>query len=297
MLEKRSLAIKERVFLVGCSRSGTTLLQTLLSSHSKIHSFPETGFFIKSVHRRCQLTALFGFATGREYQALQTFLRKIDREDLAGHVSKQSLFFQTSVNSFISILDYLTLEEGKDIWIEKSPKHFYYTNLIKKYVPDAYFIFIVRDGRDVVASIYDRSLKFPEYFGNRKQSLNYGIQLWNNALEMAFKYVNKPDYTIVSYEHLIEKPDVTLRWICNDIGVEYEPQMVKMTEVAAQKVILPHQKWVMGAMESPRPKLSKFELLFDQETRCWISNSLKLKKFEELKQFLYNVSQLDEVQP
>ena len=36
-----------RVFIVGCPRSGTTLLQAMLASHETVYSFPETHFFKK----------------------------------------------------------------------------------------------------------------------------------------------------------------------------------------------------------------------------------------------------------
>ncbi|MGC1525664.1 MAG: sulfotransferase, partial [Phormidesmis sp.] len=35
----------KRLFLVGCARSGTTLLQSLLASHPGVASFPESNFF------------------------------------------------------------------------------------------------------------------------------------------------------------------------------------------------------------------------------------------------------------
>ena len=37
--------IEKRVFLVGCPRSGTTLLQSMLHAHPSIYSLPETKFF------------------------------------------------------------------------------------------------------------------------------------------------------------------------------------------------------------------------------------------------------------
>src|ERR1043166_465784 len=42
-------SIERRIFLVGCARSGTTLLQSLLAAHSSIASFPETHFFAATV--------------------------------------------------------------------------------------------------------------------------------------------------------------------------------------------------------------------------------------------------------
>jgi hypothetical protein len=50
--------IKGRFFLVGCPRSGTTLLQSLIVAHSQIASFPESKFFQRvvipnSIYSKC----------------------------------------------------------------------------------------------------------------------------------------------------------------------------------------------------------------------------------------------------
>ena len=39
------MKVKERVFIVGVPRSGTTLIQSLLASHPQIETFPESHFF------------------------------------------------------------------------------------------------------------------------------------------------------------------------------------------------------------------------------------------------------------
>jgi len=48
--------IKTRAFLVGCPRSGTTLLQAMLFAHPEIYSFPETNFFLSLFGARDLLT-------------------------------------------------------------------------------------------------------------------------------------------------------------------------------------------------------------------------------------------------
>ena len=129
--------IDKRLFLVGASRSGTTILQALIASHPEIHSFPETSFFILAIGEASvwrQRFARLGLATGKERWAIHRFLRQIERQDLFPLVSKRPLLLRTAVDGFTHVLDFLTLEEDRSMWVEKSPLHFYYINFIQEYV-------------------------------------------------------------------------------------------------------------------------------------------------------------------
>ena len=44
-------SMNARAFLVGCQRSGTTLLQVLMANHPDIYSFPETFFFKDTIYQ------------------------------------------------------------------------------------------------------------------------------------------------------------------------------------------------------------------------------------------------------
>ena len=280
-MSARNRAINARVFLVGCERSGTTLLQVLVASHPRIHSFPETSFFVNGIGRRRRPLAWLGLATGKERWSIGLFLKRTGREDLSDIFPGRPLLLRTAVDGFVRILDHLALEAGKDIWLEKSPMHIHYIGFIKRYVPDSYFIHIIRDGRGVIASIYDRALRFPQKF-DRQRKLVSAVRKWNRALKVSPRYIGSPGHTFVLYGQLVEEPDKVLAQICSDLGLAYDPRMKDVTEVAHQ-VILPNQQWVMGAMEPPRLMPSKFCRLFDQETRDWISRRLKLDQFEKIK--------------
>jgi hypothetical protein len=99
---------------------------------------------------------------------------------------------QTAVNNFIYLLDQLTLREGKSVWIEKTPKHFRYIAFIRRFIPSAQIIHMIRDGRDVVASIYDRANSFPDRF-SEQSALTYGIGLWNEAVDTSVRYLTDLD--------------------------------------------------------------------------------------------------------
>jgi hypothetical protein len=156
-MSSRNLAINGRLFLVGCSRSGTTLLQVLMAGHPRIHSFPETGFFIHAVGVRRRPLAWLGLTTSKARWAIKELLRNTGREDLYEIVPQRPFLLGSVVSSFVHVLDRLTLEEEKDIWLEKTPRHVFYVDYIKRYVDNAHVIHLIRDGRDVVASIRSSS--------------------------------------------------------------------------------------------------------------------------------------------
>ena len=164
---------KKRFFLVGCPRSGTTLLQMLLSAHSKIASFPESQFFLDAVglyQRRVfgempsdfreafydirgNLRVALGIAFRLSYQRVQKFLDDVNREDLIALFPRNHSLKQQT-RAFFKILDVLTADQGKELWLEKSPHHLSYIDVIERYEPNANFIHLVRNGTDTIASIY-----------------------------------------------------------------------------------------------------------------------------------------------
>ena len=72
--------IKERIFLVGCPRSGTTLLQSLLAANSKVLSFPETHFFGHLFYSR-KLLSILGIANWRARLRWVQFLKEIGHQE------------------------------------------------------------------------------------------------------------------------------------------------------------------------------------------------------------------------
>src|SRR4051794_23668295 len=94
-------AIQERCFLVGCIRSGTTLLQSLLAAHPQVTSFPESMFYRIAVGQAAERARgvlprtvkqrvgrlvretrwRLGVASPVGRRRAQSFLREMERED------------------------------------------------------------------------------------------------------------------------------------------------------------------------------------------------------------------------
>src|SRR6266851_447179 len=153
---------KAPVFVLGCGRSGTKLLyHTLLSAG---------GFAV--YHAESNAFNLIGLRFG-------SLTRRENRRDLLDHWLRSKLFYRSGLSreeiepkileecrnggDFLRILmETIARKQGVERWAECTPLHLLYLPLIKKLLPDALIVHIIRDGRDVAVSL-DRIGMFIEH--------------------------------------------------------------------------------------------------------------------------------------
>jgi len=206
---------KPPIFIVGSPRSGTTLLRSLLSRHPSIAICAETRFFTEVYKRRSAFGPLEKLENRRrlvdEYLALARISHfRIDVEKL-----RQSLLAEaTTYPAFLTTLirGYADFHQ-KERCGEKTPNHAFFTETLSEWYPGAYLIHIVRDPRDVVASL-QRMVWAPKSVWN-----NAWIWLLFNRAAEASRH--RPEYLRVQYEQLIEAPQQELARICRHVGEEW----------------------------------------------------------------------------
>jgi len=272
-MRRRGVLVKGRIFIVGCPRSGTTLLQSLLAAHPQIFSCPETHFFPNTVGSGWR--KYLGIASSKARQKLCEFLKEIGQEKMEGLLPSRCFMVRHYVNVFVAILDELTEREGKNIWVEKTPQHLHYIDVVEKCIPDAKFIHLVRNGKDVVASLYDVTHRYPESWGGPR-SIEQCVRRWNTDVKITQRYVTAPNHIVVRYEDLVQDPKTTMKKICDFIGVEFTPMMIEQHTRAGEKIILEGQEWVKSAKEPIRKvKESKFGTVFNKWEQAWILDHLE----------------------
>lgn len=200
-------------FIVGCGRSGTTMLRTMLNLHPKIGVPPESLF-------------IADYLRAKDRVSVERMRRLICREPELRHWDLNQVQKITARSSSIEeIVEDLHMEYagGSDkLAGQKTPRFVRYLDIISAAYPDAKFIHLVRDPRSVVASL--------KYSPNHRLPVPQGAARWVNDVELGLHYeAVHPDKVIrVQYEELIEQPEATLRGICTFIGVEYDPGMVEL---------------------------------------------------------------------
>jgi len=142
------------VFVLGCNRSGTKFLyHTLLSAGGFAIYHEESAAF-------CLFGRHFGNLVNRgnrrrlldAYFLSRLFHRTgLDPKD----IEEQILENCRNAGDFLRIvMEAIASKQGVERWAECTPLHLLYIPLIKKLMPDALIVHIIRDGRDVAASLH-----------------------------------------------------------------------------------------------------------------------------------------------
>jgi hypothetical protein len=128
--------------------------------------------------------------------------------------------------SFMRVLDQITLEEDKVVWLEKTPGHLRFIKKIVEIQPDAVFIHILRNGLDNIASLYHLSQKYPESWGLWLPDLDSCIQRWVDDMRMNLGYMGGENHKLIRYEQLVQQPQPVLEALCQFIQVDFEIKML-----------------------------------------------------------------------
>ncbi|MGK7904364.1 MAG: sulfotransferase, partial [Hormoscilla sp.] len=243
--------ITGQIFIVGCPRSGTTLLQSLLGAHPQIASFPESHLF-QNLRIR-YLSRLLGLANFKGKQQLNWFLEKIGQEQLQQHLPKVPLFISQYVSVFVEALDTATRQQGKSLWVEKSPEHVRFIQLFEHLIPEAKFIHLVRNGADVMASLYDVSRKHQrgDIWGE-PWDIDKCIKTWVDSIGFSRRHLHKANHILVRYEQLVAAPTLVLTGLCEFMGIAFDEVMLKDYGAIAQQVVRKDETWKASVGEPIR---------------------------------------------
>jgi len=264
-------SVKKRIFIVGAARSGTTLLQSMLAAHPEIYSFPETHFFTSTIPRQFikRILKIYG---KKELNKIQIFLKRINSNIKEDCLNRRYLSSKSWAGCLINVLDQISLVNGYQCWVEKTPMHLYYIPLIMSEKPDAKFIHIIRNGEDVVASLFEVSHKNPEYFGGSK-SIDQCIRRWQRDIKISKRYLSDKNHSFVRYTDLVEKPREVLKQLLTKISIHYDENVLNFKE-AAETLILSEERWKKNNKGNLRKGKRKFNTLFNETEKNYITRQV-----------------------
>lgn len=177
-------------FIVGCGRSGTTLLRTLLNRH------PDVGIPLESLFIIDYLKA----SEDAEISVLnRMLLEEPEIREWGIDPSPETLEGSESVSESIARLHELYIRpEGKSRWGQKTPRFVRYMDLLIKHFPDARFVHLVRDPRAVANSLIHSDVHWSNAY--------YAALRWNRDVSMGLDFeIRHPDRVLrVTYEDLVQ---------------------------------------------------------------------------------------------
>jgi len=177
--------MENMIFIFGCGHSGTTILNKIMSNHKNIH--------------------------GLDYETGLFARRKYKNKDLFDNTLKN--------------LDEERKKSNKKWICEKTPAHVYAINKIFELIKNPKIIIIVRDGRDVVSSLYKR-------YNNFEKSVDRWIKDNQEWVNSQYKY----HLHALRYEDLIKEPKIQIKRICDYLEEEYDDNILNYKK---EKIELP----------------------------------------------------------
>lgn len=205
--------------IVGAPRSGTTLLRFMLDSHPALAIPPETGFLPQAARLRVPWLLrqrLFHLAT-RSTPAWPDF----HLDDSEFRLSLEQIRPFTISEGIRAFYRLYAQRHGKVRSGDKTPLYALEMPAIRSLLPEAHFIHIIRDGRDVALSL--RKTWFTP-----SKDISTLARYWVLIVTTArMQGRNSSTYCELRYEDLLADPEGKLRTICRFIQLDFHPGMLE----------------------------------------------------------------------
>jgi len=185
------------IFVLGLPRSGTTLVDRILSAHSKVESLGELNDFALSLTTLCRAeggkSGLVQAASGLDPSILGEAYRK-----RAGERTTGSRFF-----------------------VDKAPANFLYIGLIAAALPDARIVHLQRDPMDNAYSLYKALFRMGYPYSYDFADLAAYMRA-KDALMAHWRQVLPGRIIDVRYEDVVADQDSATRRLLGAVGLDFE---------------------------------------------------------------------------
>jgi hypothetical protein len=230
------------VFVIGCHRSGTALLYDSLLSAGGFPLYHGSPYVHTTLLRMCGDPSV---RRNRE-KLMQLWLRTkgfrrtgLGAEDLRFKILREC----KSGGDFLLItMGELARRAGVQRWALYDCDNIMYMPTIKREVPDALFVHVVRDGRDAALSM-KKQHEVPPRLWARERALFAWALLWQWTVRKGRRYGQKfpADYIEVRYEDLVCNPEKTLSTLGEFLDHDLDYGRIQKTAVG--RVASPNTVW------------------------------------------------------
>ncbi len=195
---------KKIIFICGMPRSGTSLVEHIISSHNQVTATGENIFFSNEIKKN--------------------FLNnlKFDEKKIDHHLSSKKNFLQ---ENFLKFLDEYNFK-GNTL-TDKTVQNFLWIGFIKIYFPNSKIIFTRRNPKDVCLSIFKTD--FVNGFMNFSYSENHIVEFYNcyKELEIFWKELLKDELYTIEYEALINDTHKQIKDLINFCDLDWDENCLK----------------------------------------------------------------------
>jgi Sulfotransferase family len=244
--------MRNPVFIVGCGRSGTTMLMLMLDRHPDL-AIPSESHFIRHLWRQRESFNVDGSfdSDGLTRRILQSeHFRRWEVSDEAVWRRVEAMNEPGFADVIRGVFSAYADSRGKPRWGDKTPIYVRELDWLARLFPDARFLHIIRDGRDVALSYI--SLPW-----GPKNAWQAGLK-WRRDVEAGCRSgatLGEPHYMEIRYESLVDDANDQLKRVCRFLDLSYEPSMLTPDDKALRKLRHnkeAHTRSVMAPMKGLR---------------------------------------------
>jgi hypothetical protein len=210
------MKLRNPIFIIGCPRSGTTLLFTILRSSQELWSSPDESHYAwekfledKRDHMFSIYLTAENFSEGdreylenkyAEYTHHGSLMRKITKHVFFNRFKNNLAQFFLLWRKYVSFLKSLSQADYRVI--DKTPPNTYRVDYLAKAFPDAKFIYLTRDGASNISSLIEGWKSEGRFNFSFRNFYDYNSQInikgYNGKV---WKFTNPP-----GWEHYLNKP-------------------------------------------------------------------------------------------
>lgn len=242
---------KKIIFIVGNSRSGTTMMRRVLGNHPDIYMLEELHFFEQlwstdDKSKEISKEKAIALASRLLFIQRDGYLTELNiekyRTDAVNIVAAigEKIYSHDVLRSF---LFYETHLHQKTIPCEKTPQDVFYIPEILELFPQAKIINMVRDPRGVLLSQKRKWQRknmgagFMTRKEQRRLKINYHpitiSKLWNASVRTALKYKNHIQMHNMIFENLVNESEAEVKRLCRFLEIDFTYEMLNIPQVGS----------------------------------------------------------------
>lgn len=243
------------MFVVGNSRSGTTMLARMLGLHPAVHTLPELHFFEElwtpeDEHRALAREPAVELAEQLLHRARGSYHRPLTpgqhRSAAAGLVDALPAGPLGS-EVLRAVLDGEAGRHGASVACEQTPRTVFYVEELLRLLPAAYVVVLVRDPRDVLLS--QKNWWRRRFRGTGDIPLRTTVRrwvdyhplttslLWRGGVRAGDRHPESPRVTHLRYEDLVADPENALRQVLAPLGLAFDPALLAVRRISSSNEV------------------------------------------------------------
>ncbi len=249
-MTKQDDSIKGPIFVVGNSRSGTTMMGHILRNHPMIFTLYHELHFFEQLCASGDYNHVLSFEEAVNLAARllcinhDGYWAQGDPDRFSEEAKTIILSIQggsmTPVVIFEQFLRYVALKNGKTIPCDQTPRYILYIADILRLYPDSRVINMIRDPRPVLLSQKNKWKR--RWMGYRNFPLKESIRtkinyhpisismIWNASVRAVNPFVGHPRVLVVKFEDLLTDSEAEVRRICGFLGVDFYWEMLDIPQ-------------------------------------------------------------------